>query len=52
MEHIVAAGLCHLGGGRVKDACHIIGSSRAAAYAAVDDFIDVVLEAGGARVGD
>lgn len=31
VEHIVAAGLLTLQGGRVKDARHIIGSSRAAA---------------------
>lgn len=29
----------------MKDARHIIGSSRAAAYTAVDEFIDAVLEA-------
>ncbi|KAL7501923.1 hypothetical protein ACHAXN_000076, partial [Cyclotella atomus] len=45
VEHIVAAGLRTLQGGRVKDARHIIGSSRAAAYVCFDDFIDAVLEA-------
>ena len=42
VEHIIAAGLRTLQGGRIKDARHIIGSSRAAAYAAFDDFIDAV----------
>eukprot|EP00956_Cyclotella_meneghiniana_P005600 scaffold7209_cov54-Cyclotella_meneghiniana.AAC.1 len=42
VEHMVAAGLRHLQGGRVKDARHIIKTSRAACYAAVDDFIDAV----------
>lgn len=42
VEHIVAAGLRHLSGGRVKDARHIIKTSRAACYNAVNDFIDTV----------
>lgn len=42
VEHIVAAGLRFLGGGRVKDQRHLIGCSRKAAYVAVDDFIDAV----------
>jgi hypothetical protein len=42
VQHIVAAGLRALAGGRVKDQRHIIGSSRSAAYEAVDDFIDAV----------
>ena len=39
---MVAAGLHHLQGGRIKDARHIVKSSRAACYAMVDDFIDEV----------
>jgi hypothetical protein len=39
---MVAAGLRHLQGGRVKDARHIVKTSRAACYAMVDDFIDAV----------
>jgi MOSC domain-containing protein YiiM len=35
-------GLRTLQGGRVKDQRHIIVTSRAACYAAVDDFIDAV----------
>jgi hypothetical protein len=42
VEHMVAAGLRTLQGGRVKDARHIVKSSRSAAYAMVDDFIDAV----------
>jgi hypothetical protein len=42
VEHMVAAGLRHLQGGRVKDARHIVKTSRAACYAMVDDFIDAV----------
>jgi hypothetical protein len=42
VEHMVAAGLHTLQGGRVKDARHIVKSSRSAAYATVDDFIDAV----------
>ena len=42
VEHIVAAGLRVLSGGRVKDQRHIVGTSRTAAYDAVDDFIDAV----------
>jgi len=42
VEHIVAAGLRVLSGGRTKDQRHIIGSSRTAAYDAVDDFINAV----------
>jgi hypothetical protein len=45
VEHIVFAGPLTLHGGRVKDARHIIGSSRTAAYVCFDDFIDAVLEA-------
>lgn len=45
VEHIVAAGLRVLSGGRVKDQKHIVGTSRTAAYDAVDDFIDAVNEA-------
>jgi hypothetical protein len=45
VDHIAAAGPLTLHGGRVKDARHIIGSSRAAAYICFDDFIDAVLEA-------
>jgi len=45
VEHIIAAGLRTLQGGRVKDARHIIGASRAAAYVCFDDFIDAVLDA-------
>jgi hypothetical protein len=42
VEHIIAVGLRVLSGGRPKDQRHIIGSSRAAAYLAVDDFVDAV----------
>ena len=42
VEHMVAAGLHHLQGSRIKDARHIVKSSRAACYAMVDDFIDAV----------
>ncbi|KAL3771896.1 hypothetical protein ACHAWO_010423 [Cyclotella atomus] len=42
VEHMVAAGLRHLQGGRVKDARHIVKTSRAACYVMVDDFIDAV----------
>jgi hypothetical protein len=42
VEHMVAAGLRHLQGGRVKDARHIVKTSRAVCYAVVDDFIDAV----------
>ena len=42
VEHMVGAGLRHLQGGRVKDARHIVKTSRAACYAMVDDFIDAV----------
>jgi hypothetical protein len=42
VEHMVAAGLRVLQGGRAKDQRHIVGSSRAACYAMVDDFIDAV----------
>ena len=42
VEHMVAAGLHHLQGGRIKDARHIVKSSRAACYAMVDDLIDEV----------
>jgi hypothetical protein len=42
VEHIVAAGLRTLQGGRVKDQRHIIVTSRAACYAAVDNFIDAI----------
>ena len=41
-EHIIALGLRALGGGRLSDIRHIIGCSRAAAYAAFDDFVDAV----------
>ena len=42
VEHIVAVGLQVLSGGRPKDQRHIIGSSRDAAYCAVDDFVEAV----------
>ena len=42
VEHIVAAGICYLSGGRPKDICHIIGCSPRAVYHAVDDFINAV----------
>jgi hypothetical protein len=42
VEHIVAAGMRYLSGGRPKDICHIIGCSPRAAYHLVDDFIDAV----------
>ncbi|KAL7502590.1 hypothetical protein ACHAXN_000526 [Cyclotella atomus] len=42
VEHMVAAGLRTLQGGRVKDARHIVKTLRAACYAMVDDFIDAV----------
>ena len=42
VEHMVAGGLRHLQGSRIKDARHIVKSSRAACYAMVDDFIDEV----------
>ncbi|KAL7506732.1 hypothetical protein ACHAXN_008293 [Cyclotella atomus] len=42
VEHMVAAGLHHLQGGRVKDARHIVKTSRAVCYAVVDDFIDAM----------
>ncbi len=42
VENMVTAGLRTLQGGRVKDARHIVKSSRSAAYAMVDDFIDAV----------
>ena len=42
VEHIIVVGLQVLSGGRPKDQRHIIGSSRAAAYLAVDDFVDAV----------
>ena len=42
VEHIVAVGLRVLSGGRPKDQRHIIGSSRAAAYVAFDDFVEAV----------
>jgi hypothetical protein len=42
VEHIMAVGLRVLSGGRTKDQRHIIGSSRSAAYKAVDDFVEAV----------
>ena len=42
VEHIIAIGLRILQGGRPKDMRHIFGTSRSAAYAALDDFIDAV----------
>lgn len=44
VEHIVAAGLRVLSGGRTKDMKHIIGTSLTTAYDAVDDSIDAVNE--------
>lgn len=41
-EHIVALGLRALGGGRLSDIRHIVGCSRSAAYAALDDFVNAV----------
>ena len=41
-EHIVALGLRALGGGRLSDIHHIIGCSKAAAYVALDDFVNEV----------
>jgi len=38
----MAVGLRVLSGGRTKDQRHIIGSSRSAAYKAVDDFVEAV----------
>ena len=42
VEHMVAASLRYLQGGRIKDARHIIKTSQTAAYVAVDDFIYAV----------
>lgn len=43
VEHVIALGLRTLGGGRIKDLRHIIGTSRPAAYAALDDFRNLTL---------
>ncbi|KAL3793421.1 hypothetical protein HJC23_001869 [Cyclotella cryptica] len=40
VEHMVAAGLRHLQGGRIKDARHIVKCSRAACYAMVIDVVN------------
>ncbi|KAL7540368.1 hypothetical protein ACHAWF_006659 [Thalassiosira exigua] len=42
VEHIVAYGLRVLGGGRPKDIRHFVGTSRAASYDAVTDFLNAV----------
>jgi hypothetical protein len=42
LEHIIAVGIRVLQGAIQKDQSHIIGSSRAAACLAVDDFVDAV----------
>ncbi|KAL7554114.1 hypothetical protein ACHAWF_017515 [Thalassiosira exigua] len=42
VEHIVATGLRVLGGGRPKDIRHFVGTSRAASYNAVNNFVNAV----------
>jgi hypothetical protein len=42
VEHIIANGLCILGGGRPKDQRHIIGMSRDVSYKSFCSFLDVV----------
>jgi hypothetical protein len=42
VEHIVALGLRALGGGRLQDLRHVIGSSLSAAYQAFDDFVNAI----------
>ena len=45
VEHMVAAGLRGLAGGRLVDLKHIVGCGRSAIYDCFDDFIDAVNDA-------
>ena len=42
VEHIISLGLRVLAGAQIEDMRHIIGVSKAAAYQAIDDFVDAV----------
>ncbi|KAL7552356.1 hypothetical protein ACHAWF_016576 [Thalassiosira exigua] len=44
VEHIMTLGLRVMGGGRPKDIRHFAGTSRAASYKAVNDFLNAVNE--------